>query len=202
MLAELSVADDPDDWRAAGFTVDDDGLCVIGHVRLFLRPQEDASGVIAWAFDGLGEVSTVDGVPTTSATGDPPVPWEHANGSTMIDHVVLASGDVARTRAALEAVGFDARRVREASPTMTQVFFRAGEVIIELVGPPAPAPDRRTALFGIAVNVSDLDATKASLGDRLGQPKDAVQPGRRIATLRTRDLGIGTPIAFMSEDSR
>jgi hypothetical protein len=29
-------------------------------------------------------------------------------------------------------------------------------------------------------------------------PKDAVQPGRRIATLRTRELGLSVPIAFMT----
>jgi hypothetical protein len=51
--------------------------------------------------------------------------------------------------------------------------------------------------YGIAFTVDDLDATAALLGDRLGRVKDAVQPGRRIATLR-REAGAGIPLAFMS----
>jgi hypothetical protein len=82
---------------------------------------------------------------------------------------------------------------------MQQVFFRAGEVILELVGPVEPKGDGPAGFYGIAVNVADLDATKATLGDRVTDPKDAVQPGRRIATLKTRDLGIATAIAFMSD---
>jgi hypothetical protein len=143
--------------------------------------------------------------PLASQPQDPPSAWTHENGSTLIDHVVVASPDLGRTRSALEDAGFDARRVRETESygsAMQQVFFRAGEVIVELVGPPEPdvaRADRPAGFFGLAVNVSDLDATKALLGDKLGDPKDAVQPGRRIATLRNKELGITTAIAFMSE---
>ena len=35
-------------------------------------------------------------------------------------------------------------------------------------------------------------------GEGLGTVKDAVQPGRRIATVRTKELGISVPIALMS----
>jgi hypothetical protein len=44
---------------------------------------------------------------------------------------------------------------------------------------------------------SDLDALAARLGDKLGPIRDAVQPGRRIATLR-REAGSSVPIAFMT----
>jgi hypothetical protein len=198
-LVELTVADEPDTWRDAGFTVDDAGQCVIGHVRVWLRPRETAKGVVGWALDDAPEVDDIDGLPTTVPAQDPPEPWEHPNGSTLIDHLVLSSPDLARTSKALEAAGFDVRRVREASATMHQVFFRAGEVILELVGPPEPRDATPAGFFGLAVNVRDIDATKSMLGDRLGEPKDAVQPGRRIATLRSRDMGITTAIAFMSE---
>jgi hypothetical protein len=202
ILAELSIADDPDDWRAAGFTVDDGGQCVVGRVRLWLRPQEGRTGIVAWAFDAIDaidEVRAIDGLPTTATALDPPDPWAHPNGSVQLDHVVLATPDLARTQAAMEAVGFDVRRVRDVGPKLRQVFFRAGEVIVEMVGPPEPeAGDRPVALWGLVANVDDLDATKALLGDHLTDPKDAVQPGRRIATLKTRDLGISTAVAFMS----
>ena len=43
---------------------------------------------------------------------------------------------------------------------------------------------------------------KVTVGDRVGTPKDAVQPGRRIATLRHRDLGLGLPVAVMTPHRR
>jgi hypothetical protein len=201
-LVELTVADEPDAWRAAGFEVDANGQCVIGRVRVWLRPTPDRKGVIGWALDDVPEIDDIDGLPTTVPAQDPPDAWTHPNGSTLIDHVVVATPDIARTRAALEGAGFEARRVRDTDSygsAMQQVFFRAGEVIVELVGPPEPNGDRPAGFYGLAVNVHDLDATKSALGDDLGEPKDAVQEGRRIATLRGRNLGITTAIAFMSE---
>ncbi|HMF82034.1 MAG TPA: hypothetical protein VKI01_02020 [Acidimicrobiia bacterium] len=53
--------------------------------------------------------------------------------------------------------------------------------------------------YGIAFTVRDLAATAAALGKRLGAVKQAVQPGRRIATLR-REAGAGVPLAFMSPE--
>jgi hypothetical protein len=55
-----------------------------------------------------------------------------------------------------------------------------------------------TAIFGLAFTVADLDATAALLGPALGATKDAVQPGRRIATLRHRELDVSVATAFMS----
>ena len=167
--------------------------------------EEGRKGVTGWALDGAAEVDVIDGLPTGVPAQDPPSPWAHPNGSTLIDHIVVASPDINRTRDALEEAGFEARRVRDTESygsAMQQVFFRAGEVIVELVGPPEPdaaRADRPAGFFGLAVSVRDLDATKALLGDKLGEPKDAVQPGRRIATLRNKELGITTAIAFMSE---
>jgi hypothetical protein len=37
----------------------------------------------------------------------------------------------------------------------------------------------------------------ASLGDRVGEVRDAIQPGRRIATLR-RSAGLSLPVALMT----
>jgi hypothetical protein len=45
--------------------------------------------------------------------------------------------------------------------------------------------------------VPDIAATAAALGHLLGAPRDAVQPGRRIATLR-REAGLGPAVAFMT----
>ncbi|HYD10763.1 MAG TPA: VOC family protein [Acidimicrobiales bacterium] len=201
-LRELAVSDDPETWRTAGFTVDDDGVCTIGTVRLRIAPTEHRKGVHAWAFGGdVG--GDVDGVPTAVVDpGDVPEPVEHPNGATLIDHVVMATPDLDRTIAALEGAGLAVRRTRDTDTygaPMRQVFFRAGEVIIELIGPQEKQGDGRSGFFGIAVNVRDLDGLKEQLGDLIGTPKDAVQPGRRITTLHMKEQGLTTAIAFMSE---
>ena len=200
LLASLTVGDEPDGWRQAGFTVDDDGECRIGSVRVLLRPGGGHKGIRSWALDGDDGDGPIDGVPTESDEVAPPAPAEHANGATSIDHVVLMTPDVDRTVAALTARGFEAKRQRSSGTygaPMTQVFFRMGEVILELVGPPEPSGDGGPRFFGLAVTVDDLDATADTLDERLGDMKEAVQPGRRIATLRKPD-GVRTAIAFMS----
>ena len=134
-------------------------------------------------------------------------PTVHPNGTLIIDHVVLFTPDGGRTTAALESVGLKALRVRDTAnygAPMRQTFFKAGEVIIELIGPEEPATDGSAdgpaGFFGLAFTVADLDAAAARLGPGLGTPKDAVQPGRRIATLRHRDLGMSVAIALMSPE--
>jgi hypothetical protein len=208
---ELLVGDDPEAWRLAGFAVDDDGTCRIGTVRVRLTGPDGERHLHRWTLRGVdGEPVDVDGVPTSVSTADPVDPAEHPNGARKIDHVVLATPDVDRTVAALAGLGLEPRRVRDDAvrypQPMRQVFFRLGEVILELAGPQAAEVDaagRPARLWGIAVDAADLDATAAHLGpQRMTQPKDAVQPGRRIATLRTRDLDISTSIAFMTPSPR
>jgi hypothetical protein len=74
--------------------------------------------------------------------------------------------------------------------------------VLEVVQAPAGTriasdPSGPARLGGISFAVEDLDATVAHIGDRVGEPRAAVQPGRRIATLR-REAGLGPAIAFTS----
>lgn len=73
------------------------------------------------------------------------------------------------------------------------MFFRLGEVIVEVVGSPTTAAEGRSSLWGITYVVSDIDATVAFLGEHTTPAKDAVQPGRRITTLHHRafDMSVG-----------
>jgi hypothetical protein len=84
---------------------------------------------------------------------------------------------------------------------MRQAFFRLGPVILEVVsgdlGTGAPAGASPASFFGLAVTVHDLDATKATLGEGIGDPKPAVQEGKRIATLRHRAFDISVAVAAM-----
>jgi len=194
-LVALAVADEPVAWQDAGFAVDDAGRCWLGDVSVTLTPGT-GKGVTGWSVEGIDR--PVDGLPTIDL--QPPEPVEaaalHPNGATAIDHVVVTTPDLDRTVAALEATGLEARRTRDAG-RIRQVFFRLGEPVLEVVGPPEPSGDGPARFFGLALTVADLDATAAALGDALGEVKDAVQTGRRIATLR-RSAGYTTALAFMS----
>ena len=82
---------------------------------------------------------------------------------------------------------------------MRQGFHRIGPggLIVELVERPEVEPGP-ASFWGVVVNVEDLDAVCERIGPELiGRPKDAVQPGRRIATIRT-DAGLGLPVALMT----
>jgi hypothetical protein len=199
-LLALAVADEPARWREAGFAVDDGGRCRLGDVDVVLAPGDDR-GVRAWAVEGVE--GPVDGLPRLDdplpvAEGDAP----HPNGTVAVDHLVVVTPDLDRTVAALGGVGLGPRRTREGKAgghPVRQVFFRLGAPVLEVVGPPEAGGDGPARFFGLALTVADLDATAAFLGDRLGRPRDAVQPGRRIATLR-RSAGCTTALAFLSPD--
>ncbi|HEU4944272.1 MAG TPA: hypothetical protein VFT10_03835, partial [Solirubrobacterales bacterium] len=60
-------------------------------------------------------------------------------------------------------------------------------------------PDRPAFFWGLALVAPDIEATVAGLGDRVSEARPAVQPGRRIATLR-RSAGLSLPVALMTPD--
>jgi hypothetical protein len=197
----ITVADPPETWAAAGFTVDDDHTCRIGTVRIDLVGRDAGKRIVGWSLRDVDLASGLDGLATKASVAPAAEPATHPNGCLLIDHVVLFSPDLDRTTKALDAAGLDVKRSR-ASDTygalMEQRFFRLGEVILELIGTPDAHGEGPAGFYGLAHTVADLDATKALLGEHMGEPKDAVQPGRRIATLRHKELGMSVATAFMS----
>jgi len=189
-LEELEIADEPADWRALGFEVED-GACQVSSVRLRLVGKGPRRGILGWK---LG-----DGEPAAAAAPT------HPNGVARIDHVVLLSPDLDRTVEELRSDGFELRRIREGETpggSTRQAFFRLGEPILEVVQAPegtsvARNPEGPARLWGVAFLVHDFDALGAALGELLGTARDAVQPGRKIATLRP-EAGLGPAIAFMT----
>jgi hypothetical protein len=204
-LDELTVADAPEAWRACEFRVDGDA-CIVGDTRIRLAGQGPRKGLAGWSLRDIA-TTELDGLPTTRSDRPPPSERPvHPNGVTGLDHVVAITPALDRTVAALQAAGLDLRRIRE-EPTPAgaprQAFFRLGSVILEVVQQPEEAieerggRDRPAFFWGLAFVAPDLDATVASLGDRVGEMRPAVQPGRRIATLR-RSAGLSAPIALMT----
>jgi hypothetical protein len=198
------VADGSEAWRDCGFEVDGD-VCVVGGIRIRLTGEGGSKGLAGWSLRDL-EATELDGLPTVRSDRPPPAEdGRHRNGVTGLDHVVAISSDLDRTVGALQAAGLDLRRIRE-EPTPAgaprQAFFRLGGVILEVVQAPEEAIERtggdRPAFFwGLAFVAPDLETTVASLGDRVSEVRAAVQPGRRIATLR-RSARLTVPVALIT----
>ncbi len=142
-------------------------------------------------------MSSLDGV----ALGPAPSPERvaaHPNTAVAVDHVVVTTPDLARTVAALDELGVTIRRYRDVPGTVRrQAFVRLGEAVLELVGPAEPTGDGPAELWGWVATVDDADAASRVAGGHLGPWRDAVQPGRRIASAR-REAGLPVPFAVMT----
>jgi hypothetical protein len=118
-----------------------------------------------------------------------------------VDHVVVLADDVRATCSEIEQQsGAPLKRVKEGDRGV-QGFHRWGSVILEVVERRlvAPTDSATTASYwGLVVVVDQIDEVATHLGpDVIGAPKPAVQPGRRIATVRS-GAGLGVPLALMS----
>jgi catechol 2,3-dioxygenase-like lactoylglutathione lyase family enzyme len=193
-IAELIVGDDPAAWARLGFAVDGDRTTV-GATTIVLDGA--GGGLRSWTLRDAPSIE-LDGLDTAASDAAAPAPREHPNGAVRIDHVVVNTPDLARTFAALTEAGLDLRRVREHSDTLHQGFFRMGEVILEVVGPPEPAGEDGARFWGLVAVVPDVDALAAGAAPGLfGEPRDAVQQGRRIVTV-AREAGLTVPLAFLT----
>jgi hypothetical protein len=204
-IDELTIADEPEPWAAIGFTLHG-RTCTIGDVRIRLTGADsEGKGLAGWSLRGIG-ATELDGLPTATSDREPPEEGTtHPNGVTGVDHVVAITPALDRTVAGLEAAGLDLRRIRD-EPTPAgaprQAFFRIGATILEVVQQPPEALERggvdRPAFFwGLALIAPELAETVAGLGDHVSAVRPAVQPGRRIATLR-RSAGLSLPVALIT----
>jgi hypothetical protein len=181
VIAELLCGDAAAPWAALGFDVDD-GAVRVGDVTV--RLDGAGGGLRGWVMHGSGP-DELDGIPTTwtgAAPGEP--------GARGLDHIVLSTGDRDRTVAALVGAGGDERR--RAGPPAVPVamsFVRFGSVIVEVA-----QNDDPPRLWGLVAVVDDLGSLSPDL---VGEPRAAVQPGRRIVTARPQP-GLETALAFMT----
>jgi hypothetical protein len=173
----IVLGDPPEAWEALGFRVED-GIVALGEERLQLTRR--GGGILEVTAPGV----TADGLPLKGSGGRAEIPVEgsppHPNGALAVDHVVVFTGSLDRTVAALQDAGLDLRRRDE-----RMAFLRLGPYILEVVereGDPA-------RFWGLVVVVPDPGAVPGA-----GPAKNAVQPGRRIATVK----GLGTALAVMS----
>lgn len=212
-LDQITLADEPARWAALGFTIAGDecrlgmvGLRFNGSGSAFRPPESGVSGILGWSLRELASTE-LDGLPTASSQRPlPAAALEHPNGVVAIDHVVAFTPNLNRSIAALQTAGLDLRRVRE-QPTPAgaprQAFFRLGAEILEVVQQPRDVierlggADRPARFWGLALLVDDIDRSAQEFAPHVSEVRAAVQPGRRIATLR-RSAGLAVPVALIS----
>ena len=193
-LAAIHVPGDAGPWVDLGFAVVDEALAL-------------ANGAVRFGSAACGLELEPPGVDATSiegivlSVGCGPDAVEHPNGAIGFDHVVVMTDSLERTSAAVAAtLGLEQRRVRETG-TVRQAFHRfaatdddAKGCIIEIVENPRVV---EPAIWGCVATVADLDALVLAAGGLVNEPKPAVQPGRRIATV-ARSARLPIAVAFMS----
>lgn len=170
--------------------------------RLGLDAPDDRAGVGGVTIEAVPEGEGILGLDLAGAAEDASLPLvetttvadgSHPLGATAVDHVVVLAGDVEATIAAL---GARPRRL-DRREGRTYGFVVAETSLLEFVG--STTPDGRPARpWGLALTVADLDAAAVHLGAACGEPRDAVQPGRRIATVRHEVLGLTAPVVLLS----
>ena len=199
-LAAIDIGGSADPWVALGMRVDDQGRIPFNNGALEFVPG--GHGVIALAIEGVDDLpDNIDGVAVRPGSVAPAI--EHPIDVLEIDHVVIVTDSLERTsRAVSDVLGLECRRIRE-TDSVRQAFHRFADqggrrgCIVEIV---ENAERSAAGAFGLVLNVADIDATAERLGPELiGTPKPAVQPGRRIATVR-RGAGLGVALALMSPD--
>ncbi|MGA7756685.1 MAG: VOC family protein [Ilumatobacteraceae bacterium] len=189
-------------WALSGITEHSHPASTVAPAGEASEPATDSrndshpGGSTGRATDGWFDI---DGLPTEIVDARGPRYADHEIGAVGLDHVVVMTSQLERTSDAIAGVtGCELKRIRDLGE-MRQGFHRIGRggLIVELVERP-DIPDGPASFWGLVVNVDDLDAACARLGaDRVSPPKDAVQPGRRIATVRS-DVGLGLPVALMT----
>lgn len=206
MRLGVAVPEPADSWADAGFATAGSGT-TIGATAI--RFDHDGAPGFVFGIDHARSAdaapSTLDGIPVAVVDSDDLGRDEevaHPNGIVSVDHVVVGAPDLDRYTEAMAGIGSDLRRTRELGNGRQQRFFRLAGTIIEVIGDvSSPGPDP-ASIWGLALVSEDIDATAASLPGACTPPKDAVQPGRRIATIDNRSFGIGLRLAVMTPHVR
>ncbi|OPX15288.1 VOC family protein [Gordonia sp. i37] len=186
-----------------------------GHVRLLRRrgleltapTGDDVRG--EWHVDTLPfGVTPADPVADRGLTVSAP---EVAADIAGIDHLVFSSPDRNHAVALFGAtLGLDFRLDRRVVDGLRQLFFRRGDLVVEVVVPDSAPADEPIRLWGIAWGSTDIGATHRRLTDAgvgISEVRDGRKPGTKVATinddaLATRSIIIGRSTVIGTDHPR
>ena len=118
-------------------------------------------------------------------------------GATHIDHIVISSNDsgtVSQTFA--DNLGIEIKRKMIRPGTSAQLAFaKLQDVVLEFAGPPEvkPGEEVKANLWGMVFAVDDIEAAVSrlrELGYPVSDPCKAVQPGAKIAAVKSGTHGV------------
>lgn len=193
---QLFIGGAPSPWGLAGLSPQGSPvgtLASTSNATLVWPSEELPSGALEIAFDGVQSGADLDGIECAEFISTPD---GLESSDSLIDHVVVMTNNLERTcEAVTEVTGCPLKRVREVGE-IRQGFHRVGEggVILEVV---ERADVSRTSLWGLVIATPSFDDLVQAAGDLVSEPKDAVQPGRRISTVKAK-AGLGIPVALMT----
>jgi catechol 2,3-dioxygenase-like lactoylglutathione lyase family enzyme len=116
---------------------------------------------------------------------------------TAMDHVVVSTADPERAAALYGArLGLDMALDRSHPDWGRLMFFRCGDLIVEVVHRPvAGADDSHDKLWGLSWRVTDADAARARLaaaGIDVSEVRAGRKPGTRVVSVRNGTRGVHT----------
>ena len=176
--------------------------------RLTLKPEsiaevesrDDASGAVMSWKRTRAAIETTRGVrmfflelsrerPPSRSVGVAPI--------TSMDHIVVSTADPERAAALYGArLGLDMALDRSHPDWGRLMFFRCGDLIVEVTHRPGKHPDaERDALWGMTWRVADIDAARARLvasGVDVSEVRDGRKPGTRVMSVRSHTCKIPT----------
>ena len=127
--------------------------------------------------------------PRSPATADAPI--------LGLDHIVVSTEDPERVAALYGArLGLDMALDRSHQDWGRLMFFRCGDLIVEIVCRPVAGGDQHNdKLWGLSWRVADIEATRARLvaaGIGVTEVRAGRKPGTRVMSLRDGTCGIQT----------
>ena len=127
--------------------------------------------------------------PRSSITAEAPI--------TAMDHVVVGTADPERAAALYGArLGLDMALDRSHPEWGRLMFFRCGDVIVEVTSKPGKADESKPdKLRGICWRVANMDATHARLtaaGADVSEVRIGRKPGTRVMTVKSGTCGVPT----------
>jgi catechol 2,3-dioxygenase-like lactoylglutathione lyase family enzyme len=114
-----------------------------------------------------------------------------------LDHVVVSTEDPERAAALYGArLGLDMALDRSHQDWGQLMFFRCGDLIVEVVKRPVAGADQNhDKLWGLSWRVADIEATRARLlaaGIDVSEVRAGRRPGTRVVSVRDGTCGIHT----------
>jgi catechol 2,3-dioxygenase-like lactoylglutathione lyase family enzyme len=116
---------------------------------------------------------------------------------TAMDHIVVSTSDPERATALYGArLGLDMALDRSHPDWGRLMFFRCGDLIVEVTHRPGKHPDAtRDTLWGMTWRVADIDATRERLvasGVDVSEVRAGRKPGTRVMSVRSSTCKIPT----------